>query len=404
MVFLKRDEKNGDRFCHVRRSFLVLLIAAVFTGIFQAAVVSAQTKVLIRDQKFTVDARDAIDSLYNRNNEAAEDLLDPWRTLYPDHPLWLLWDGMEVWWEVLEDLNDHSLDREFIARMQQADYEAAQVLRSEPGHPDALIIRAVANGYIARIHANREDWLTSVQVARRAYQAHQQLMEVAPELPDNHFAEGMKLYYSAYIPEAYPVVKAVSWFFPEGSREKGLGRLRIAIEEGVFARAEARYFLGNILLNYEHDYDEAKDQFRQLVEHYPNNSYYRCQYLRTLDQLKQDSEILAFAEETLEHWQTHNLPENPVLETELNYWMGRAHYNRGEWYTALPFFRKSVDLGDELVNNEARDVYVLSAYFAGRTLESLNQDDEARRYYKIAADQKNLPEARRQSRERLKML
>ena len=125
--------------------FLMGFSAIVSTPVF------SQTKVLIKDAFFEIDAKKAIDSLYNRNIDAAAELLEPWREKHPDHPLWMLWDGMEVWWEVLEDLDDHSLDKEFIARMQQADYEAGKILRSEPGHPDALIIRSVANGYIARL-------------------------------------------------------------------------------------------------------------------------------------------------------------------------------------------------------------------------------------------------------------
>lgn len=385
-----------------RRLFVFIFVVGL--GICLQNPVFAQTKVLIEDAFFEIDAREAIDSLYNRNTVAARNELQPWREKYPDHPLWLLWEGMELWWDVLEDLDDHSNDREFISMMQRADYEAGKVLRSEPGHPDALIIRAVANGYTARLHANREEWVTSVQVGRRAYQAHQELMNVAPDLPDNHFAEGIKLYYAAYIPEAYPVVKAVSWFFPKGDRAEGIEILGYAARNAVFARPEANYFLATILLNYEQDYEGAKERFNYLIENYPNNGYYRRQYLRTLSQLDQYDEILAFAQNTLEYWSAGNLRDDPSIETEVSYWLGRAYYHFGDWTSALPFLQRSVEAGEKLVNSEERDVYVLAAYFAGRALENLNQKNEARKYYQIAADQKAVPEARKRSRDQLKNL
>lgn len=364
----------------------------------------AQTKILIKDAFFEIDAKRAIDSLYNRNTEAADELLEPWREKYPNHPLWLLWDGMEVWWEVLEDLDDHSLDREFIARMQQADYEAGKILRSEPGHPDALIIRSVANGYIARLHANREEWMTSMQFGKNAYQAHQELLQVVPDLSDNHFAEGMKLYYAAYIPEEYPVVKAVSWFFPEGDKEGGLEELRYASKHGLFARPESQYFLASILHHYEDEHDQAKQIFENLVDAYPDNGYYRREYLQILSQLDEYDEILRFSNATLEYWKSKEETIDPVLESELKFWMGRAFYYNGNFVAAKPHLVESVEISGDLVNKEDREVYVLAAYFAGRAHDILEQKDAAKRYYEISADQSTLPEARKRSREKLKNL
>lgn len=364
----------------------------------------AQTTVLINDAFFEIDAKRAIDSLYNRNTEAADKLLEPWREKHPDHPLWLLWEGMEVWWEVLEDLDDRSLDREFIARMQQADYEAGKILRSQPGHPDALIIRSVANGYIARLHANREEWLTSMQFGKNAYQAHQELLEAAPNLSDNHFAEGMKLYYAAYVPEEYPVVKAVTWFFPEGDKEKGLEELRYAAKHGVFARAESKYFLASILHHYEGERDQAKQIFADLVETYPDNGYYRREYLQILSQLGEYNEILIFSDETLDYWNSMEVEIDPVLESEIKFWIGRAFYHNGNFVAARPHLIESVEIGDDLVSKEDREVYVLAAYFAGRAHDILEQKEGAKKYYEIAADQSALPEARKRSREKLKDL
>lgn len=366
--------------------------------------VYSQSPVLIKDAFFEIDAKKAIDSLYNRNTDAVSEILKPWREQHADHPIWHLWDGMELWWNVLEDLNDRSLDREFIARMQRADYEAGRILRSEPGNPDALIIRAVANGYIARLHANREEWLTSVQVGRRAYQAHQELINRAPNLPDNHFAEGMKLYYAAYIPEEYPVVKAVSWFFPEGDREEGLKELRYAATHGVFARPESKYFLANILNHYENEYNQAKELFADLINDYPNNGYYRREYLQTLSQLDQYDEIIKFSNEILDYWEVKNQDMNPVMEAEVQFWLGRAYYYQGNFERAKPHLIKSVYIGQDLVNSEEREFYILAAYFAGRASDILNHDDDAKKYYEISANQRLIPEARRQSREELQNL
>ena len=376
------------------------LIVLPFVILFTQPVQS-QTKVLIDDIMFSIDARAAIDSLYNRNTSGAREIMQPWRDDHPEHPLWHLWDGMEIWWEILVDLDDISMDEDFINKMREADYEASRLLRRQPDHTDALIIRAVANSYVARMHANREEWVTSMTIGRRGYQAHQRLVEVAPNLPDNLFAEGMKLYYSAYIPEAYPVVRAVSWFLPDGDREGGLKTLEDASNRAVFARPEAAYFLATILLNYEEDYDKAKIFFRRLVDQYPNNGYYRRQFMRTMAQLDEYSTMKSFYAETMQHWERNDLPQDPVMDFELAYWHGRAQYHTGQLHRALSSFSEAVEIGGTLINYENRDLYTLAAYFAGTTSERLQQRDSAKKYYEIAANQRAAPNARRQARDRL---
>lgn len=269
-----------------KRSFIQLLPIAIFSLFLTAESMDAQTKQLIEDLEFSVDATAAIDSLYNRNNESAHKLLKPWRETYPDHPLWKLWEGMELWWELLEDLAIDEYDDLFIETMREADFQARRLLQREPDHLDALIIISVSNGYIARLHSNRERWVTSLQVGRRGYQAHLRLMEEKPDLADNYFAEGMKLYYSAYVQEEYPIVRPMAYFLPAGDREEGIQYLREATEKALFARPEATYFLATIQLNYEGNIADAKNLFRSLVDQYPNNGYYRRLYMNTLGQLR----------------------------------------------------------------------------------------------------------------------
>lgn len=380
------------------------ILAAFLSAAFlmlPALEVKAQTKVLIDDPRFMTDAQTAIDSLYNRNEEAARSILGPWMDAHPEHPLWLLWDGMELWWHVLQDLNDEQFDEDFFRKMQMADYEANRLLRRQSDHPDALIIRAVANGYAARHNANRGNWVTSVNIGRRAYQAYSRLMEVKPDLPDNDFAEGMKRYYAAYIPENFPMVRAVSWFLPDGDREAGLTSLAKASENGVFARPEAGYFLGFILLNYENDFESSASIFKDLIERYPDNGYYRRLYLSSLAQMRRFGDIRIAAQETLDHWEKHHPNETGVLFEEVYHWLGRGYYHEGLFGEALKVFIKSFEAGLTLPNKREREYHTASAYFAGRTSELLNNGKDAEWFYKAALEQKAGDQVKRQARQRL---
>lgn len=377
---------------------LVLLISFFCTDL------NAQTKVLIDDLQFREDAQAAIDSLYNRNLEGTHTVLGPWKEKYPDHPIWALWDGMELWWTVLEDLSDVSSDEKFFESMQKADHLAGQLLRKESDHPDALIIRTVANGYVARHHANRGEWLTSVNIGRRAYQAHQRLLDVYPNLPDNDFAEGLKLYYSAYMQDNFRFVRTMSWFLPDGDRPEGLNNLRMASINGVFARPEASYFLAYILLNYENRPGDAQIYFWNLVNAYPDNGYFRRLQVRALFDMQRFREVIHATASAVEHWEEHDLPNGALMKEELYYWEGRARYHNGQYALALDLFKQSFDIGDELPIREQRQFRALSAFYAGRTSERLNQNEEARHYYGLAANQSAHEEAKSRAEERLRRL
>ena len=365
-----------------------------------------EVPVLIENEAFRQDARESIDSLYNRNTEAAIDILSPWMEQYPGHPMWDLWDGIQYWWNVLQDLPSTQHDEAFFNKMKEADFEAGRVLNQTPDHPDALIVRAVSNAYSARHNSNRENWITSMNLGRRAFQAHSRLLEVMPDLPDNDFAEGLKKYYSAYIPENYPVVRAVSWFLPEGNYEEGLESLRLASETGIFARPEAAYFLGYILLNYEKEYESASAIFKDLVGSYPDNGYYRRLYVRSLIQMNRYDKAMEAALETIRHWESMGTQTEfyQVLREEVYHWLGRSYYHTGNYQQALEAFISSYRAGLNLPNLKEREFHTLSAYFAGRTNELLSNPTDAIEYYRATLQQRAGEQAIGRARERLDRL
>lgn len=384
-----------------KKSFILIFSVSISLQLLSSTSIIAQTKQLIEDEDFSVDATAAIDSLYNRNNEAANEILKPWKENHPDHPLWTLWEGMELWWVLLEDLEIDEYDDVFIEKMREADFQARKLLQKEPDHLDALIVISVSNSYIARLHSNRERWITSLQVGRSGYQAHLRLMEEKPDLADNYFAEGMKLYYSAYVQEEYPIVRPVAYFLPEGNREEGIRLLREATEKALFSRPEAAYFLATIQLNYEGNITDARNLFRYLVDQYPNNSYYRRLYMNTLWQLREYSLMIAFHDETSHHWKEKNLARDAVMEYELYYWVGRAYYVHLNSDSAYHAFLNAVESAKDLPKRKNRNYYAPAAYFAGRVSEDMGKTVQAVHYYKITTSQNTPNEVIERAKQRL---
>jgi tetratricopeptide (TPR) repeat protein len=380
--------------------FIPLIVFIIFAGLE----VKAQTPVLVNDSEFQVAARAAIDSLYNQNPGAVSDLMKPWSDSYPEHPVWYLWEAMEMWWKVLIDLHDDSHDDLLFEKMEKANEAADRLLKESPGHADAHIVKAVANGYIARQNANRERWLRSVRTARTAYQAHIELEKSAPDLSDNLFAKGLKKYYSAYLPEAYTIVRAVSWLLPDGDKAEGLELLELTSRDAIFARPEATYFLGLILLNYEEDYERAMNQFYTLVEAYPNNSYYRRLLVRALFQQRMYDAALTEIKRAMDHWQFKGYDDQPVLREEMLYWKGRILNQYGRIDEAYDAFYSGFNLGLNLPNRQMRSFHALNGYYAGLLAERRGELVTARSLYRAVSQLECEADIRKRASERMSEL
>lgn len=346
----------------------------------------AQLPELINDPQFRPDAKAAVDSIYNFNFDGADKALSDWKKQYPDHPLWMLFEGMQLWWQVLSDLEDTSHDEQFYQMMKKADYQAGKLLHQQRDHADGLIIRAITNGYMARQYANRGEWITSVNYGRKAMNAHDYLIELQPELDDLKLAEGLKLYYTAYIPEEYPIVKTVSWALPSGDKQKGLRLIRQASEEAVFARAEAQYFLGNINYNYEYNYEVAVKSFEKLQSQYPDNNYYARLLVKSYFKQQRYDDALALIEQALQKWRSEDLPYQHVLQEELLTWKGRILEERNKSSRALESYQQAFAQGKSLPNTTNRSFYVIAGYQAGKILFNQQKFDEAKSYLKKVAN------------------
>ena len=353
-----------------------------------ACSVKAQVPELVNSPEFRPDAKAAVDSIYNFNFDGADRVLSDWKEQYPKHPLWSLMEGMKFWWKVLSDLEDTSHDEEFITMMKKANYRAGKLLHRQSNHADALIIQAIANGYIGRQYSNREEWISSLNYARKAKNKYEYLAELKPDMQDLKLAQGLKFYYAAYLPEAYPVVKTVSWFLPDGDKERGLELIRKAAEEGIFARAEATYFLGNINYNYEKNYTAAVRNFEKLCKQYPQNNYYARILVKSYYQRHRYDTALNFINETLERWKSQSLPYLKVMEEELYTWKGRILEKRGQREEALALYKQAFEIGQQLPRTQNRAFWVVAGYSAGKLLHRQHQDEEAIFYLRKAAGSK----------------
>lgn len=374
---------------------IVLAPAIVLSSKVQAQ----NTPQLVTDTAFIKTARVAIDSLYDLNYAASEKLLEPWQRRYPKSPVWEFWKGLEVWWKILPDLSYQGYDKEALFFFSKADYRCSRILSRDSNNLDALVIKAASNAFMARLHANREDWFKSFQYGKNAYNALEIIKNIDPKLPDVQFGLGIYNYYSYYIPEAYPFLKKFSWILPAGDREKGLRMLSIAADSSVFVQPEAIYFLAKIFVTGENNVPESMHYFRMLINRYPNNTFYKRIMAEAYYRGEDYMGGLSFIERQMREEAKRDDPYKKVFYEEMNTIKGLIFYQYHQPITAITAFKKAQSFSKECPGGTQRDFYLMSGYYLGMIYKSLKEDGKAREYFstvsKSSSDSKYVKLARK---------
>lgn len=376
---------------------IILLISVVLLAPMH---ISAQG-YLFRDAGFLKVAPAAVDSVYNLKFESGRRLIEPYRRSQPDHPLWTFWDGLELWWKIVPDLEQTTYDQQFFHTFGRVDYACTRLLARDSKHLDALLLKTLSNGFMARLHANRDNWIRSLQYGKAASDALSLVEQHYPDIVDTKFGRGLYLYYAEALPETYSFLKTFSWMFPEGSKQQGLAMLADASKNSTFLRVESTYFLGNILLNYEKKPDAALTYYDQLHHTYPDNAFFTRLYARIHFNQTDNGEALGIMDGLLQTLK----PNAPVpLAEELHLLKGRLLFQQGRFGEARRSIEKTRALAAKADGGNNRSQQVVATYYLAEIEQFEGNREAARNLYRSVTRAKKPEWAVNNARERLRNL
>jgi hypothetical protein len=397
-----------------KKSCLPVLTILLFSAGLTTAPAAAQQTAdeehvyLLKDEAFIEAAREAIELMYNQQPEASRKRLAPWLADEPEHPLVHFWDGLELWWFILADLENEAFDQAFIRHLELANRSADRMLRKDREHYDALVMKSLSNAFMARMYANRESWYKAFRHGRIAFNVLQNTTREYPAVSaDAAFGFGLYSYFTAYLQDEYRVVRAISWMLPAGDRELGLQRLQEAADEGVFVQPEATYFLGHILLHYEEEPGRAETYLLRLRENYPRNSFFNRLLLRTYFRQERADEAAEMNDELISRYQsladsaeseqmngsiTERARRNAQKSTleELYTIRGQLFYQEFAYDDAINAFQNVLALRPQLASGADRRHQRITAYQLGRSYIRVGNPEAAIPYFEqLAASETN---------------
>jgi hypothetical protein len=332
---------------------------------------------LLRDTGFITDAQASVDLVYNLEFTAARQRMAPWKQAHPEHPVWPFWEALELWWTILPDLENTATDELFISKLREADFKSDRLLNRDRHNVDALVIKALSNGFLARLYSNRASWYKSLSHARVSLNVLFRLEQLEPDLPDLQFGMGTYNYFAAYLADEYPLVKPLAWMLPGGDREDGLKRLGIAADSSAFMIPESTYFLGHINLQYEQQYDLALHHLKTLTKRYPANGFFRRLLARAYVNTGDLNKAAALIDSTLSETRFGNdLP----LQEEMNAVRARIAYMHLQNDLALEKSETALSYSARLARNpNERRFGAMATWYTARAHLRSGRTDEGKR-------------------------
>lgn len=371
--------------------FKSILFRSIFFCLIQLLFcfdVKAQVPELLKDAAFKQRIVQALDSLYDMRFDASKRVLAADKKRNPNHPLWEFWDGLILWWQILPNLENTALDNEFYFRFRKSDYESTRILTTQKGHIDALVIKIIANGFIARQLANRDEWIKSLKAARVGIESLLDLQKIDPDMKDISFGLGLYDYYMAYLPTAYPVLQKLSWIMPDGDRIAGLNQLKMVADSGLFLRSESRYFLANIYQNYEQNPSESFEEFELLTQQFPHNLFYAKRLILLYYDLYAKPVALQKIDSLAQNPNYLSSPYLFTLKEEAELYAGKCLLSMNSITSAFVRFKNAYSISNKLDKKETRTRYGMACFYLGVCADRLNARADALKWLKLAEESK----------------
>lgn len=322
-----------------------------------------------------------INQIYSIELDQAEKTFDKIVKEYPTHPSGKFFKAMIIWWRILLDLEDESMDDKFYDQLEEVIEMCDDILDKNSRNVDAMFFKGGALGFRGQLLAIRESWFKAALDGKDGLNLVFKSYEVDPKNVDVQLGFGIYHYYADVIPKKYPVVKPFMIFFPKGDKEKGLKELEYVALNGRYTLIESRHFLQKLYFQFEENMEESRRWGRALLRDFPNNpnfqKYYGLTYVKEnnyTEAVKTFRDIFNKAEKGLPGY-------NKRYKREASYYIGQEFKNRNIVDSSAHYFEISEKLSREIDKGKESGFLINTVLYLGQLYDLMGQRDKAIKYY-----------------------
>jgi tetratricopeptide (TPR) repeat protein len=388
--------------------FLTFLLSASICASAQSAQVKKDTTIiLINDLHVQLECTQALNDLYNFKFEQAEFQFRYLKARYRWHPLPYFLMGLIEWWKIMPNTQDTSHDDKFLAYMDSTILVGNNLYEKYPEYKvEAAFFLSAAYGFKARLYSDeeRKNWRKAAANGKSALEyleASKQKQDLSVELL---FGDALYNYFSVWVPENYPALKPILWFFPKGNKAEGLKQLKEVSYNAFYTRTEAMVWLMRILNSYENDQPQAFHISGYLFKSYPDNPFFHRYYARMLYSTGRFTESETVCKQILERIDSAQVGYEATSGRYAAFFLGQINEARNKYEDAKKYYLLCVKYAEQIKATES-GYYLYSLIALGEIAQKQGNKAEAKRYFKMVkekADRKD--EAFKDAKKRLRKL
>ena len=336
-------------------------------------------KHLLDDQETRKIILDGLGSIYNFEFEKAEVAIQKVAEKYPVHPVVPMMKGLFIYWKYYPLTPENTHSDEFIEQMEKCMDQSKLRLEIDEKDIEGIFFDLFGRAFYVMYWADNGKPRKVLPYLSRLYNHTVSGFDLKEELNEFYFTTGLYNYYIEAYPEKHPGYKALTRWFKEGDKALGLKQLKYCANNSIFIKAEARFFLYLLFLNYEKDYERAIDPIKKLHETYPGNILYLGEYIKIL-LLNEDYEKVPYLLNTLK--------KSDYAFSQMQFHLYYAYYlekKSGQYEKAKREYQKGLKISEKF--DDFTETFRAYAYMGlGRYYARKGNDSEARDYFDEAKD------------------
>ncbi len=366
------------------------------------------TLILINDIRIQIEATQALNDLYNFKFEKAEQQFRWFKQKYAWHPLPYFLLGLSEWWKIMPNTKVTAYDDKFLAYMDSTIMVAENLHKKSPEYRiEAAFFLAAAYGFKGRLYADeeRKNWrkaATTGKTALNYLEESKQKQDLSVELL---FGDALYNYFSVWVPENYPALKPLLWFFRKGDKQLGLEQLTEVSYNAFYTRTEAMVWLMRILNSYENKQARAFQLSEYLHETYPDNPYFHRYYARMLygrGGFSEDMELQS--KQIIQRIDSGMVGYEATSGRYAAFFLGQMYERRQQLDEAKKYYEMVVKYAKEIDATES-GYYLFSLIALGEISHKQGDNVAARNYFEEVKKKSNRKdEAWKDAKKRLKAL
>ncbi len=334
---------------------------------------------LLLNPDVQIEVTEAINSMYNFEFEKSRSHFEYLRKQYPSHPLPYLMLGLNYWWRIVPNYNNHEWDETFLAYMDSTELFAKKL--EDFNEIEGAFFLAASYAFEGRLYSERGQYRKAALAGKNSLKYLRRCQGHETYSPELLFGDALFNYYAEWIRENYPWLRPLMLLFPKGDKEKGIEQLKEVARNAFYSRTEAQYYLMRILSIEENDVRGGLQVAEYLNRNFPENAYFERFYAQQLYRSGQYFHAERACKRILQKIDSSQVGYEENTGRYAAFFLGHIYELKRNYPLSKDYYQQSLAYAEKAGATD-KGYYFFSLNYLGRIAEREEDPEKAKEYYR----------------------